>query len=232
MQIVFDNYIQNDSCKSLWGFGMYLKEYKLLFDTGSNGRVLLHNIKELNIDIKEIEYIFLTHSHWDHIGGLDSILELNNNITIFAPSSLSPYLLKDLQSLTKEVILCNEKPKKLFSNLYTTGILGKGMKEQSLIIDDDYPKVISGCGHYGIKKIVEKSRHIISKNIKLVIGGFHMIDKEEEYILQSIKELKSIGVKEVIPTHCTGDEAIKLYKKYFDTNYSAGGVGKVIDLDN
>ena len=231
MRIVFDNYTDCTSCRSLWGFSVYLEKYKLLLDTGSNGRVLLHNIKELNIDVTSIEYIFLTHSHWDHIGGLDSILELNNNITIFAPSTLPIHLLKDLKTLTKEIIICDEKPKNLFSNLYTTGLLGKRMKEQSLIIDDKNSVVISGCGHYGIKKIVEKSRHIISKNIITAIGGFHMFDKNEEEILISIKELKSIGVKEVIPTHCTGDNAISLYKEYFGNNYKKGGVGKLITLD-
>ena len=228
MKIVFDNYSNCESCKSLWGFSLYLEKYKLLFDTGSNGRVLLHNIKELNINISEIEYIFITHSHWDHIGGLDSVLELNNTITLFAPSSLPIHLLQDLKTLTKEVILCDEKPKKLFSNLYTTGLLGKRMKEQSLIIDDENNStVISGCGHYGIKKIVEKSRHIISRNIKTAIGGFHMYDKNEEDILISIKELKSIGVKQVVPTHCSGDLAIQLYQEHFKDYYIKGGVGEI-----
>jgi len=231
MKIVFDNYNKTKSCKSLWGFSIYLEKYNLLFDTGSNGRILLHNIKELNVDINTIEYIFLTHSHWDHIGGLDSILELNPNITIFAPSSLPVHLLQDLKTLCKEIILCDEKPKKLFSNLFTTGLLGKRMKEQSLIIDDDKPIVISGCGHYGIKKIVEKSRHIIGKNITTAIGGFHMFDRNEEEILISIKELKSIGVKQVVPTHCSGDLAIKLYKEHFQDKYIQGGIGELLIID-
>jgi len=57
MQILFDNHPICDECHSLWGFSAYLKEYKLLFDTGSNGRVLLKNMQKLNINIDEIEYI-------------------------------------------------------------------------------------------------------------------------------------------------------------------------------
>jgi len=231
MKIVFDNYNKTKSCKSLWGFSVYLEKYNLLFDTGSNGRILLHNIKELKIDITSIKYIFLTHSHWDHIGGLDSILELNPNVTIFAPNSLPIHLLKDLKTLCKEIILCDDKSQKLFSNLYTTGLLGKRMKEQSLIINNKNPIVISGCGHYGIKKIVEKSRHIIGKNIITAIGGFHLYDKNKEEILLSIKELKSIGLKQVVPTHCTGDLAISLYKEHFKDCYIKGGIGELIVIN-
>jgi len=31
---------------------------KILFDTGSNGRVLLKNMQHLNVDVMEIEYLF------------------------------------------------------------------------------------------------------------------------------------------------------------------------------
>jgi len=51
MQILFDNYKMCDSCQSLWGFSAYLQEYKFLFDTGSNGRVLLKNMQTLGVDV-------------------------------------------------------------------------------------------------------------------------------------------------------------------------------------
>ncbi|UCN01319.1 MBL fold metallo-hydrolase [Sulfurimonas sp. SWIR-19] len=66
MQILFDNYKVCDTCRSLWGFSAYFKEYKLLLDTGSNGRILLQNMKELGVDAQELEYVFITHSHWDY----------------------------------------------------------------------------------------------------------------------------------------------------------------------
>jgi 7,8-dihydropterin-6-yl-methyl-4-(beta-D-ribofuranosyl)aminobenzene 5'-phosphate synthase len=228
MKIIFDNYNYGSSCKSLWGFSIYLDKYKLLFDTGSNGRVLLQNMLKLNIDIKEIKYIFLTHSHWDHIGGIDSILELNSDITIFAPLSLSKHLVDDLRILAKEVIICTKESKKLLDGVYTTGLLGKQLPEQSLIIDDEEPKLISGCGHFGIHKIISSAKYTIQKDIDFVIGGFHLLDKEKDDILQSINTLQNLGVKKVLPTHCTGDLAIKLYAQYFKKNYIQGGVGKII----
>ncbi len=227
MKIVYDNNQNSSTCRAPWGFSAYLEEHKLLFDTGGNGRVLLKNLKKEGIDISEIRYLFITHEHWDHIGGIDSVLELNENLTIFIPSSFSKNHIQDLKNISKEVIICDKYPKKLFDNLYTTGVLGEEIPEQSLIIDDDYPKLITGCGHYGIEKIVEISKDVIKKDIKYAIGGFHLLHKNEDEIVDSIKKLKKMGVVKVLPTHCTGGLAIKLYKKYFK-NYQKGGIGEKI----
>ena len=64
----------------------------------------------------------------------------------------------------------------------------------------------------------------------MAIGGFHLLYKEKNEILQSIKDLQNLGVKKVLPTHCTGDIGIELYKQYFKNNYIQGGVGKDIEL--
>ena len=228
MTILFDNYNNHTACQSLWGFSAYFEEYKLLFDTGSNGRVLLKNMQELGVDVKEIEYMFITHSHWDHIGGIDSILELNPEIILFVPSSLSKFLIKDLKSLAKEVIVCTKKPQRLFKNLYTTGLLGSDIPEQSLIIDEEETKIITGCGHFGIDNITKVAKDTIGKNIDFAIGGFHLLKSSEDEINNSINHLKELGVTKVLPTHCSGDRAIELYKNSFTSNYAAGGIGTKI----
>ena len=214
MQIVFNNEPLENNAQSLWGFSGYLKEYKLLFDTGSNGRILLKNMEKLGVDVLEIEYIFISHSHWDHIGGIDSIIELNPNVTLFVPSSLSKHLIKDLQTLVKEVVVIGKKPQHLFGSLYSTGILGVDMPEQSLVIDDEKPFVISGCGHFGVENIVEIAQEIIKKQIYKVEGGFHLLHSSLEDILQTKKSLQELGVKELLPTHCSGVKAIEIFQDF------------------
>lgn len=45
----------------------------ILIDTSSkdNAQELLSELKKLKIDPRDIHYILLTHSHWDHIGNLE-----------------------------------------------------------------------------------------------------------------------------------------------------------------
>jgi len=227
MQILFDNYAKGDSCSALWGFAAYLEEYKLLFDTGSNGRVLLQNMQAQHIDVAQIKYLFITHDHWDHIGGIDSILELNPTLTIYVPETLSKNHIRDLKILTKEVIVIGKEPMHLFGELYSTGLLGEEDAEHSLIIADGYPKLLTGCGHYGISEITAVAKKVIGTEVKSVMGGFHLLHENRETILTQITTLKALGVERVLPTHCTGDLAVELFAEAFGERFVEGGVGSV-----
>ena len=61
---------------------------KVLFDTGSSSEPILYNSRMLGVDLRDIDYIVLSHSHVDHTGGLLGILEKveSNPIIIAHPS--------------------------------------------------------------------------------------------------------------------------------------------------
>ena len=226
--IIFDNYNYNKNLQSLWGFSCLIQtdNKTILFDTGSNGRVLLKNAQKMGINFKDIDIVFISHSHWDHIGGLDTVIEENPNITLIIPSSLSKHLIKDLKSLVKEVVVITQFDK-LSDDLYTTGLLGDRMPEQSLILEKDNELyVVGGCSHAGIHTIMQKAL-LLDKPIKYVIGGFHMMNKNETEILNIIKKFST---EYITPTHCSGDLAIKLIKEKYKDKYIEGGVGKIIEI--
>ena len=50
-------------------------EKKILFDTASDAEPVLHNMKLFGIAPESIDVIVLSHSHFDHTGGLAGILK-------------------------------------------------------------------------------------------------------------------------------------------------------------
>jgi len=46
----------------------------MLFDTGQSGEVLLHNAKQMKINLRDIDALAISHAHLDHTGGLHSFL--------------------------------------------------------------------------------------------------------------------------------------------------------------
>ncbi len=223
--ILFDNHNPSSEQRNLWGFAAYVHEHKLLFDTGSNGRALLRNMEQLGIDVTQIEYLFLSHEHWDHIGGVDSVIEANPNLTIFAPNSLSKNMIADLRTQSREVIVCDEHPRQLIPGLYSTGVQGDEAPEHALVIEAPHPTLITGCGHYGIERIVERAESTIDTPIEKVIGGLHLHSHSREEIQTIIDRLKQQGIAHVLPTHCTGDRAIELFEEGYGEGFHIGGIG-------
>jgi 7,8-dihydropterin-6-yl-methyl-4-(beta-D-ribofuranosyl)aminobenzene 5'-phosphate synthase len=65
LRILFDNYPGLPRLTSLWGFAALIRVAgpTILFDTGSNGRVLLKNMAALGHMPESVDLIFLSHAH-------------------------------------------------------------------------------------------------------------------------------------------------------------------------
>jgi 7,8-dihydropterin-6-yl-methyl-4-(beta-D-ribofuranosyl)aminobenzene 5'-phosphate synthase len=66
--------------------------------------------------------------------------------------------------------------------------------------------VVSGCAHAGIINTITYAQRITGiTNVYAVLGGFHLAGRENENrIEQTVKELKRISPKLIVPSHCTG----------------------------
>lgn len=66
----------NSNLENEFGLSLFIEdeEIKLLFDTGKSG-LFIENAKKLNINLKQIDYVVLSHNHFDHVGGLKSLIE-------------------------------------------------------------------------------------------------------------------------------------------------------------
>ncbi len=209
LTIVYDNTSLRPDLTPDWGFACMIEKPDsplLLFDTGADGRILLGNIRKLGFDPAKVEDIFISHDHWDHTGGLNTMLELNPNVRIWAPPSLT---------LDKENIRRVEEPAELFPGFYSTGEL-EGI-EQSLVVKTDLGLVlVVGCSHPPMRKIMQRAAEF--GKLYGIIGGMHGFSDYECF-----KDLSLI-----CPVHCTQHK--REIKQRYPDRYIEGGAGKVIEI--
>jgi 7,8-dihydropterin-6-yl-methyl-4-(beta-D-ribofuranosyl)aminobenzene 5'-phosphate synthase len=232
IRVVFDNVRYAKQLETAWGFSCIIEGMPqvILFDTGSDGNILLSNTAKMGIDPKKVDAVFLSHIHGDHIGGLGVFLQQNPRVTVYLPASF-PASFKTSITATGAKVRALDKPEKLFDKVYTTGELGSWTKEQSLVIDT--PKglvIVTGCAHPGVVQIVSQSKNWLQKGVYLLMGGFHLEGQPLGELQRVGEELKKLGVKKVAPSHCTGEAARKLFRELWGQNFVESGVGAVIEL--
>ncbi|MGB3341743.1 MAG: MBL fold metallo-hydrolase [bacterium] len=231
--IVYDNYVHNPALQAKWGFACLVADPDeiLLFDTGSNGEILLDNIKNLKLDPKKISKLLISHDHWDHTGGLKSLLDENPQLDVYVLPSFSDEIKKTVTQSGAHLIE-NEDFNMLLPGVYTTGTLGTITKEQSLIIETKKRLVvITGCAHPGIISIIEHVKARFDKDIYMVLGGFHLMDVSDIDLLRIIVQLKELGVEKIGPCHCSGDRCRVIFKEEYKDDYIDIGVGKVLEIE-
>jgi len=210
ISIGYNNISSNHHLKSDWGFSCYfeLPGKNILFDTGADGKKLLYNLNKMFLKLSDIDVVILSHYHWDHTGGFDEVLKNVKNIKVFYPAGFTPEK-KETVKYRKE-----DKFKKIGDKIYITGMMGSSIKEQAMIVNTDRSLVVvTGCAHPGIENIIEKVYAKLKKDIYLVLGGFHLKSKSKSEINKIIEILKENHVKNVAPSHCTGENAIQLFEK-------------------
>ena len=233
IKIIFDKETINDKYSSGWGLS-YIIDEKTLFDTGERAEYTLKNLEALGIDIGGIERVVISHNHWDHTGGLWGLLNISKNIEIFACSDFTREFKDKLTFYNFKVV---DSSFEICENIYTTGPFkvrykDKESKEQALLLKTDRGiSIVCGCSRPGILKFIEKAKETFPKRmIHVVFGGFHLIDEDNRVIRYLIREIKNSGVENIGPSHCTGFEAMNIFKEVYAENFWDVKVGKEFRL--
>jgi len=207
--ILYDNDVYKEDLQADWGFSCLVEienTPKILFDTGTNGSMLLSNMEKLNIDPTSIDEVFLSHAHFDHVGGLSAFLNVKSDVTIYVPPSL-----RGIRGV-KEVVSVSE-PLKIHENVFSTGEIDHIEQSMAIKIDEGIV-IIAGCSHPKMAHIFKAASQF--GNIHAIVGGLHGFS---EYDLFKDLEL-------ICPTHCTQHKAE--IKALYPEKYTDGGAGKII----
>lgn len=88
--------------------------------------------------------------------------------------------------------------------------------------------IITGCSHSGICNIIEYSKKVCGDNrIYDIIGGFHLLNPEEELLKYTCEYIRDNDISEIHPCHCTDLKSkIELSKV---SRVNEVGVGTVLE---
>ena len=87
--VLSDNRSNSAAFDSEHGLSVYVEmnACKCLFDTGASG-LFIRNAEKAEVDLTQVDYVFISHGHSDHLGGLDLFLKLNTKAKIVLSNNI------------------------------------------------------------------------------------------------------------------------------------------------
>ncbi|MDR0222951.1 MAG: MBL fold metallo-hydrolase [Oscillospiraceae bacterium] len=93
---LIENTTSNKKLRHEHGLSFYVEfgGKKILIDTGSSDR-FIKNAARMRVNLKELDAAIISHNHYDHTGGLESLFKLSPDIKVFAKRDVAgDYYLK------------------------------------------------------------------------------------------------------------------------------------------
>ncbi|MCW3982623.1 MAG: MBL fold metallo-hydrolase [Candidatus Bathyarchaeota archaeon] len=142
------------------GFSMLIrvfsdkKVHSILFDTGISPEGVVENAKRMGLDLGEVDYVVLSHGHYDHFGGLNSALKTINK--------------EDLPLVTHEDMFKRRGTKGSKGEIHQYPPFPKTAKAHSKIINTTNPLLIASdlaCVTGEIPRTVEFEKGLTNSQI-------------------------------------------------------------------
>jgi 7,8-dihydropterin-6-yl-methyl-4-(beta-D-ribofuranosyl)aminobenzene 5'-phosphate synthase len=234
IRVLFDNTSAREDLQRSWGFSAVVDfgGHRVLFDAGSDPILLLQHLKKMQIDPKTIEHAVISHQHGDHLRGVYWVFEKNPEMKVHFLDCFPDEAFRRAAAVKMKPHRVKE-PFEVVPGVYSTGVVDGLPSEQSLVIETSKGLVmIVGCSHPGLVKLVETAEVQRKKNsVRLLLGGFHLLRKNPEQIKETINRLEDLKVVSVVPAHCSGDLAKKLFQVAYGNQFHTAGAGRRIVLD-
>ena len=202
--------------------------HKILLDTGASD-VFIRNAEQLGIDLSDVDYVFISHGHSDHAGGLRYFLEHNQKAHLHSITTEWPDIDEDRLVLIGQTCGIREGLY-VIAHIPQTHPMPKGNRNLYVqdaagdYIHDDFRHelalyvdglLFTGCAHSGLENILSACPW----PVHTVVGGFHLLDGQEtdDEIRALAQRLKAKYPDMLFYTsHCTGDNVFEVMKGVMD----------------
>lgn len=190
---LIDYYTDNIDLKTEPGVSYLVKadDTTILLDVGFNKKKehpspLLHNMKTLKVSENDLDMIFISHAHLDHLGGMKEQKEKTFSL------SRGPVDLPDIPVYSPVNIAASSwnpgtetkittEPTMLKDGIASIGVIPRFLflmghtLEHSMAINVAGKGIVIliGCGHQTIERIIERTQMIFDEPIYGIIGGLH-----------------------------------------------------------
>jgi 7,8-dihydropterin-6-yl-methyl-4-(beta-D-ribofuranosyl)aminobenzene 5'-phosphate synthase len=231
--VLYDNTTVSADVAPDWGFACLVERggTTALFDTGAKPDILRKNLAALRVDQSRIEALVISHDHSDHVLGIP-VLETRPGMPVYFPQRAFFFPIEsmaiDRLGMVRTPVV---GPVGILPGFTVSEALSGPAWEDALSVDTpDGLVVIVGCAHPGIVRMLQNIRASTGRDIRAVVGGFHLLQTPADEVRRIIAEFRAMGVDAVCATHCTGEEAIRLFREAYGDFFIPGGAGKVLEL--
>ncbi len=206
--VLVDNRTNDPELSTEHGLSILLetKRHRILLDTGASD-MLVRNAEKMGIDLSKVDYVFISHGHSDHAGGLKHFMTINDHAkVIVSPHAMSGVFYSkrlSMHSITAEwpmiprerlltVIQSGEIADGLFAiaNIPHVRPMPKGNRhlfvqtqDREYILDDFQHELVlytEGLLFTGCAHSgLENILAACPYSVNTVVGGFHLLDHHE-----------------------------------------------------
>ena len=256
--VLSDNRTCNDQLETEHGLSILLEtnHHRILLDTGASD-VFIRNAERLGIDLSTVDYVFISHGHSDHAGGLRHFLSINERAKmIVSPDAVKGKFFSirgNLHSITTawpegvgERMMLIDHTQEVCDGLHIIAHIPQihplPQGNQHLFVQDAEGNYLNDDFRHELALYTDGLlftgcahsglENILSAcpwPIHTVVGGFHLLDdhESEEELIALAHRLSGEGLH-FYTSHCTGDKVFATLKTVMGNQLHAFSCGMTI----
>ncbi len=221
----------------------------ILFDLGNNPKALspsplAMNMAALGIAMDDIDMIFLSHRHPDHVGGWKWWKKRTFSTDGEEQSNLGdmPVYSSDRLRYPAKEVTAIHAPRRLSEGVASVGPFAFFEPYPSMSSLPNYSEqalavnvlglglvLIVGCGHMGVEVLLERAAAVFDIPVRGIVGGLHYMELSSEALNPDVERIARTRPAVIaVSSHDSGPAAVGAFAHAFPEEFRHVRVGEAI----